>query len=238
MVMQRLLQKISLKILAWFIVVPVLVFITILEYRSNASGQLIHSGTFAPQVYYSDWISDMKPLADWSEVEGSHDLVLAWLQRVFEYEGLPGELAWLAAVESGFNPRAVSERGAVGLFQLMPETARNYGLSVRNPDERYDPLRNAQAAARFLKTLYTRFGDWSIVFAAYNAGENRVERLLRSRGVTYDAIASALPAETRSFVPRVQALIEYHGKSRIEDIRAPFQHYGGLLVASDRIPAQ
>jgi membrane-bound lytic murein transglycosylase D len=188
------------------------------------------------QVYYSDWISDMKPLEDWTEVAGSPDRTLQWIKRVLEYEGLPGELAWLAAVESGFDPNAVSQKGAVGLFQLMPETAKLHGLRVQYPDERYDPLRNAQAAARFLRSLYVRFGDWTLVFAAYNAGENRVARLVRTKGGDYDRIASHLPPETRSYVPRVKALIEYHGNRTVDEIRAPFYRYGGLLVASDRVP--
>jgi len=188
-----------------------------------------------PLVYYSDWLSDMAPLESWQEVAGSQARVVAWLQRVFEREGVPGALVWLAAVESGFDPRAVSARRAAGLFQLMPETGRRYGLRTGQSDERFDALRNAQAAARYLADLYTRFGDWILVLAAYNAGENRVVRLTRLRGMRYEAIAAWLPAETRSYVPRVQALIEYHENLALADVRAPYRRYGGLLVASERI---
>jgi soluble lytic murein transglycosylase-like protein len=93
-------------------------------------------------------------------------------------------------VESGFNSRAVSKRGAVGLMQLMPATARRYG--VRNP---YDPGENIHAGARYLRDLKQRYGgDLTLVLAAYNAGEKAVEKHGRR-----------IPpfAETRRYVPRV-----------------------------------
>ena len=188
-----------------------------------------------PQVYYSDWLSDMVPLESWQEVSGSQETLVPWLKRIFEREGVPGELVWLAAVESGFNPVAVSSRGAVGLFQLMPETGQRYGLRTRNPDERLNPLRNTQVAARYLADLYVRFGDWDLVLAAYNAGENRIARLLRSRDSQYDALAARLPSETRSFVPRVRAVVEYQEQKSLEQVRAPYRRYGGLLLAADRV---
>ncbi len=188
-----------------------------------------------PQVYYSDWLSDMVPLEPWQEVSGSQEYMIEWLKRIFEREGVPGELVWLAAVESGFNPVAVSARSAVGLFQLMPETGQRYGLRTRNPDERLDPLRNTQVAARYLADLYVRFGDWELVLAAYNAGENRVARLLHTRGNQYDMIAARLPSETRSFVPRVRALIESQEQKPLEQVRAPYRRYGGLLLVADHV---
>ena len=188
-----------------------------------------------PRVYYSDWVSDMRPLSDWSVVAGSQELIIDWLKRIFAREGIPEDLVWLAAVESGFDPRARSRQGAVGLFQLMPVTAERYGMRVRNPDERYDPMRNAEVAARYLGDLYARFGDWRLVAAAFNTGENRLARLMRLRGSTYEAVAPWLPAETRSYVPRVAALIAYHEGTGLEKVRPPYQRRGGMLVRSDRI---
>ncbi|MFU8780994.1 MAG: lytic transglycosylase domain-containing protein [Kiritimatiellia bacterium] len=187
-----------------------------------------------PQIYFSDWLSDMAPLEDWWHVAGTHVGIVTWLQRVFAREGVPGELVWLAAVESGFDPAATSKRGAVGLFQLMPDTAQRYGLRVRNPDERLQPMRNAQAAARYLSDLYGRFGDWSLVLAAYNAGENRVARLTRMRGMDYESIAAWLPSETRSFVPRVRAVLEYQESRSLHEVRAPYRRYAGVLLVGDR----
>lgn len=128
----------------------------------------------------------------------------ARLSPVFVAEGLPGALVWVAEVESTFRPDAKSPAGAAGLFQLMPATARSLGLSTENPDERLDPEKNARAAARYFKKLHGRFGSWKLVFAAYNAGETRVARLLKaSKTKSYDAISHGLPLETRMYVPRV-----------------------------------
>jgi membrane-bound lytic murein transglycosylase D len=126
----------------------------------------------------------------------------------FATEGAPPELAWLAEVESSFNPNARSPAGARGLFQLMPDTAKGLGLSTWMPDERTDPAKSAAAAARLLDRLYSRFGDWPLALAAYNAGEGRVSRTLAARkGKTFADIAPALSVETRLYVPKVCATV-------------------------------
>jgi membrane-bound lytic murein transglycosylase D len=130
------------------------------------------------------------------------------LGSAFAAEGVPPQLAWLAEVESGLNPQARSPGGARGLFQLMPDTAHALGLSTFLPDERTDPEKSARAAARYLHTLFVKFGSWPLALAAYNAGEGRVSRLLASRGATnFAGVSSALPAETRMYVPKVCALV-------------------------------
>lgn len=127
------------------------------------------------------------------------------LRPVFRAEQVPEALVWVAEVESTFNPSARSPAGAVGLFQLMPATARSLGLSTHNPDERLDAEANAAAAARYFRLLHNRFGSWPLVFAAYNCGEGRVSKALkRSGGREYASIAPLLPLETRMYVPRVQ----------------------------------
>jgi len=132
----------------------------------------------------------------------------ARLKPHFAAQKIPTELVWLAEVESSFNPRARSPVGAVGLFQLMPATATMMGLKLRPQDERADPDKNAQAAAKYLRYLYDRFRDWRLTLAAYNAGETRVRTLLaREKAATFDAIATRLPAETQMYVPRVEATI-------------------------------
>lgn len=130
------------------------------------------------------------------------------LRAAFAAEGIPVELAWLAEAESSLNPEARSPVGAKGLFQFMPETAKAMGLRIFLPDERTDPKRSAAAAARYLRTLHGRFGNWALALAAYNAGEGRVGRTLTAkRATTFTAIAESLPAETRMYVPKVCALI-------------------------------
>lgn len=137
------------------------------------------------------------------------DRYVALLRRIFVSAGVPAELVWLAEVESGFNPLALSPVGARGLYQLMPETARELGLSTTAPDERTDPTRCAEAAARRLRTLYDRFGDWALALAAYNAGAGLVQRTLDQRGArNFAQIAPALPLETRMYVPKVLAVLQ------------------------------
>lgn len=134
--------------------------------------------------------------------------LLPQLRAVFAAEGLPPDLVWLAEAESTFNPEAVSPVGAKGLFQLMPATARELGLRTMFPDERGDPVKNARAAARYLRQLHGRFGDWPLTLAAYNAGPGRVRRTLTAKNAkTFTDISAHLPAETRMYVPKVLAIL-------------------------------
>lgn len=145
------------------------------------------------------------------------------LKKIFIAERVPPELVWLAEVESSFDAKARSPAGAAGLFQLMPVTARSLDLSVGLlRDERLHPEKNARAAARYLRQLYARFGDWRLVLAAYNAGESRVANLLKNnRAKTFDAIASQLPSETQMFVPKVEAIIRKREGRALGDLKMP-----------------
>lgn len=144
------------------------------------------------------------------------------LRAIFAAEGVPPELVWLAEAESSFNPVARSPVGAKGLFQFMPETAKAQGLSTFLPDDRTDPEKSARAAARYLRALHGRFQNWALVFAAYNAGEGRVGRLLAARkATTFTAIADSLPAETRMYVPKVCALIATRSGVTLDRIAPP-----------------
>ena len=117
---------------------------------------------------------------------------------------LPLELKYLAMVESALNPTAGSHAGAKGLWQFMSTTARENGLKISTLiDERYDPVRETEAACRFLKSLYTRYGDWFLVLAAYNSGPGTVNRaIIRAGGAkNYWTISRYLPVETQNYVP-------------------------------------
>jgi hypothetical protein len=126
-------------------------------------------------------------------------------EPILREEGLPASLAAVALVESGGQPAALSPKGARGLWQLMPETARRYGLTVdQDRDERLDIRKSTRAAAQYLRELYTRFGDWPLALAAYNAGEQRVQRALDRAGTNdFLRISRWLPSETRQYVPAV-----------------------------------
>jgi hypothetical protein len=147
---------------------------------------------------------------------------VARLKPIFLAEGVPTELVWLAEVESGFDTLARSPIGAVGLFQLMPETAKSLGLALTPWDQRLQPERNARAAAQYLKFLHRMFHDWRLAVAAYNGGEGLVGRLLERRGAhSYDEIAAELPAETQRYIPKVEATILRREGIALKDVKPP-----------------
>ena len=113
-------------------------------------------------------------MANWLRRAGA---TATLFDKVLARHGLPRDLFYLAMIESGFESAARSRVGAGGVWQFMPGAARAYGLEVSYwIDGRRDPERAADAAARYLKDLYVRFGSWYLVFAAYNAGYGAVLR--------------------------------------------------------------
>jgi membrane-bound lytic murein transglycosylase D len=126
---------------------------------------------------------------------------------------MPQELYYLAMIESEFKPKAKSRVAAVGLWQFMASTARNFGLAVsRHVDERTNPAKATDAALAYLTELHDRFGSWYLAAAAYNSGPGTVSRALRKvtgRTTGSDAdfyrISPKLPAETREYVPKLVA---------------------------------
>jgi len=147
---------------------------------------------------------------------------LPQLKQIFAAERMPPELAWLAEVESSFDPKARSPAGAAGLFQLMPTTARSLNLSAWPRDERFQPEKNAHAAAQYLRSLYGHYGDWRLALAAYNAGGTRVDRLLKqNKAATFEGIARQLPAETQMYVPKVEATLRKREGVVLSELKLP-----------------
>jgi membrane-bound lytic murein transglycosylase D len=128
-------------------------------------------------------------------------------------KGMPRELIYLALIESNFNPTARSRVQAVGLWQFMSGTARQFGLTVgRNMDERKNPAKATDAALTYLGELHDRFGSWYLAAAAYNSGQGTVSRALRTvtgktKGTDADffRILPQLPRETQDYVPKLIA---------------------------------
>ena len=145
------------------------------------------------------------------------DTYAVWLARSVKYDslirrtlranGLPEDLFFVAMIESGFDPRAQSKAKAVGMWQFIPSTGQMEGLKTgRRHDERHDPVKSTQAAARHLKRLYGELGDWRLALAAYNAGLGRVEQAIARAG-SRDFWRLDLPEETENYVPLFMAAV-------------------------------
>jgi membrane-bound lytic murein transglycosylase D len=126
--------------------------------------------------------------------------------------GLPVELSWLPLIESGFKVNALSKARALGLWQFIPSTGYKFGLKrTKYIDERIDPVKSTKAAIAYLKELHQIFGDWATVLAAYNCGEGRVLRVIRTQNINYLDnfwdLYERLPQETARYVPRFIATL-------------------------------
>jgi membrane-bound lytic murein transglycosylase D len=137
---------------------------------------------------------------------------LPMIQSTFRAEGLPLDLAYIPLIESAFKPSALSRAKARGVWQFMRGTALENGLKADwYLDERADPVKATQAAAKYLKTLHGVFEDWHLAMASYNGGPGRVKRALtRSRKIDFWELSAStryLPRETRDYVPMILAAI-------------------------------
>lgn len=133
------------------------------------------------------------------------------IQQEFKKAGLPRDLAYLAMIESGFNPSAYSPADASGLWQFIEGTGRNHGLKIDSwVDERREPDKATKAAIRYLTRLYNEFGDWYLAVAAYNAGEKRIETAIKNYNTeNFWEIADSegIYLETKRYVPKLIAAI-------------------------------
>ena len=145
-------------------------------------------------------------------------------EQALEAEGLPLELKYLPVIESALDPNATSKHGAAGLWQFMVGTGKGLGLEVNSMvDERRDPYKSSEKAAKYLKDLYNSYGDWSLAIAAYNCGPGAVNKALRRAGGTPDtqdywSIYYYLSPETRGYVPMFIAanyVMNYYDKHNI-----------------------
>jgi membrane-bound lytic murein transglycosylase D len=170
-------------------------------------GRWVRFWETAPTEWFPEYLARM------SWFEGMVDSTLA-------AHGLPWSLRYLPVIESGYSPSAVSSASAVGLWQFMPHTAKDFDIEVSGlVDDRRDPFVATNAAADFLVELRERFGSWFLALAAYNAGPERIEVILERYApdaertdALYWAIRKLLPRETADFVPNL---------------------FGAIIVASD-----
>lgn len=154
--------------------------------------------------YFNTVIRDRFKL--WLERSGRYIPVM---REIFKKHGLPEDLVFVALIESGFNPYAYSRARAVGPWQFIRGTGKLYGLRIDTwVDERRDPIKSTDAAARYLKDLHEQFGSWPLAMAAYNAGENKIVRAL-AKAKTADfwdlQLTWYIRRETKGYVPKFMA---------------------------------
>jgi membrane-bound lytic murein transglycosylase D len=171
---------------------------------------------------------------------GSINFYVPIFEEALEKHGLPLELKYLPVIESALRPTAVSKAGAAGLWQFMVTTGKSYGLQVNSlVDERRDPIKSSDAAARYLSDLYDMFGDWSLAIAAYNCGEGNVKKALIRSGEQENkdfwSIYNYLPKETRGYVPAFIAanyIMTYYCKHGIVPHEARLPEFSDTVVVA------
>ena len=152
-------------------------------------------------------------------------------EETFNKYNLPDELKYMAIIESALNPVAVSRAGAKGMWQFMFRTAQLYGLEINSfVDERLDPFKSADAAARYLIDSYNVFGDWNLAISSYNCGSGNINKAIRRSGGKRDfwSVYNYLPRETRGYVPAFVGAM----------YAIKYSKEYGLVPASVQMPAQ
>ena len=146
------------------------------------------------------------------------------IEPILKENGIPDDFKYLAVIESSLNHRASSSAGAVGLWQFMPKTAPNYGLEVSSEvDERYSIEKSTQAACRYLKEAYSKYGSWSDVALSYNGGQGRISGELEKQQAD-ESLDLWLVEETARYYYRMLA---------VKQIFENPSKYGFILTAKD-----
>lgn len=138
---------------------------------------------------------------------GNTPLYFPVFEKYLRQYNLPQQLKYLPMVESQLDPHAGSHVGAVGLWQFMPETARELGLSIGTyTDDRRDPHKSTEAAVKHLKRMYSNFQNWELAISAYNCGAGNVRKAIRLAGSKeFSKVKDYLPKETQMYLPRFVA---------------------------------
>ncbi|HPS11847.1 MAG TPA: transglycosylase SLT domain-containing protein [Prolixibacteraceae bacterium] len=170
---------------------------------------------------------------------GVADYYFPIFEQALDKYQLPLELKYMAIIESALNPKAVSRVGASGLWQFMYGTGKLYGLEVSSyVDERRDPIKSTEAAARYLRDLYNIYKDWHLVIAAYNCGPGTINRAIARCGGKHDywSVYYRLPRETRGYVPAFISaayIMNYFKQHDLIPSKPSFQITSDTVMVSD-----
>ncbi len=149
------------------------------------------------------------------------------IENYLQAYNLPNELKYITVIESALDPNARSSVGAVGLWQLMPATARRYGLIINSQvDERRDPHKSTQAALKYLTFLHELLGDWTLAAAAYNCGGGGVQKAMRlGKGNDFWAIKAHFPSQTQHYINRLACAVYVMNYYKDYGLQATDTHY-------------
>lgn len=165
------------------------------------------------------------------EMLGLAEYYFPLFEQILDKFNMPLELKYLAVIESALNPTARSKAGAVGLWQFIYTTGKQYKLEINSyVDERHDPYKETVVACQYLSLLYSIYKDWNLALAAYNTGPGNINKAIRRAGGEKDywKILPYLPQETRGYVPAFIAanyFMAYSKEHNLKMIKAPFSFY-------------
>lgn len=167
--------------------------------------------TYANEVQKPPAISNTAFRDDWANSQrvktllhsAAKDGKLAYVLSKAEEKSLPASVAIVPMVESNYQANVTSSKGAAGIWQLMPSTARDYGVTAK---DRYDFKASTLAALNLLDDLHSQLGNWELAFAAYNAGTERVMTALQKNPTAKSVQELDLPKETKDYVLRIMAI--------------------------------
>ena len=147
--------------------------------------------------------------ATYLELYSKSDYFFPIFENALQKYNVPLELKYIPVIESALNQRAKSRVGATGLWQFMFNTAKDLDLKVNSyVDERMDPIKSSEAAAKYLSELYARFNDWNLPIAAYNYGPGNIRRAIKASGYSnFWNLRGYLPKETANYVPSIIATL-------------------------------
>ena len=174
--------------------------------------------------------------ATYLELYSKSDYFFPIFENALQKYNVPLELKYIPVIESALNPRAKSRVGATGLWQFMFNTAKDLDLKVNSyVDERMDPIKSSEAAAKYLSELYARFNDWNLAIAAYNYGPGNIRRAIKASGYSnFWNLRGYLPKETANYVPSFIATLYLFEFAHKHEIKMKSKQM--KLVLTDSIP--